>query len=73
MKTIELAKTASGYIVVDATSAPRDTASVASVITVNSESELRSILERFGFAAQAIDEAVQRTNETGQASMSKAG
>ena len=70
MKTVEIARTASGYIVVDATSAPRETASIAPVVTVSSETELRAILDRFGFTQQSIEEAVQQVNEAGQASMS---
>jgi hypothetical protein len=67
---VQLAKTPSGYLVVDARSAPRDTASVAPAFAARSEAELRSILERFGFTPQAIDLAVQEVNRVGQASIS---
>lgn len=70
MKTVQLARTRSGYLVVDARSAPRDTASVAPSRAARSEPELRSILERFGFTQKAIDEALQEVNRKGQASIS---
>ena len=69
MKTVQLGKTPTGYLVIDARSAPRDTASVAPSFAVRSEAELRTALQRFGLTEQAIDAAVQEVNQTGQASV----
>jgi hypothetical protein len=67
---VQLAKTPSGYLVVDARCAPRDTASVAPAFAARSEPELRKILERFGLTPLAIDLAVLEVNRTGQATIS---
>jgi hypothetical protein len=69
MKTVQIGKTPSGYLVVDARSAPRDTASVAPSFAVRSERELRSMLEHFGFTQKAIDDAVEEVNRAGLATI----
>jgi hypothetical protein len=69
MKTVQLAKTPKGYLVVDARSAPRETASIAPAVPAGSERELRAILERLGCTQGAIDEAVLEVDRAGQASI----
>jgi hypothetical protein len=73
MNTEQVAKTPDGYLVVDARSAPRETARDAPASTARSERELRSMLERFGCTQKAIDEAVQEVNRVGQASIPVGG
>ena len=70
IKKVQIARTSSGYLVVDARSSPPDTASVPPAYRARSEPELRSVLERLGFARQAIDQAIEEVNRVGHASIS---
>jgi hypothetical protein len=72
MKMVHIARTASGYVVVDATGASRESASFAPASEVRSEPELRVVLRKLGLTERAIDGAVLEVNQTGQAEVSLA-
>jgi hypothetical protein len=69
MKMVQIGKTATGYLVVDARVAPRDSASIAPAFAARSEQELRTILARFDFTADIINQAVLEVNRTGHATI----
>jgi len=70
MKTVQIAKTPKGYIVVDVTAASQVSASFAPATQIDSETKLRSVLSNYGFTQSDIESAITQIHSTGQATIS---